>query len=72
MSGDYDKLLADMQENASRNAELRRALKHAYMKIEELETDVFRFKMLLAGKDEMMNSLGWGVKKPEEKYGKDS
>ena len=72
MNGDYDKLLGDLQENVTRNLDLRLALKQAYQKIEELEKDVFRYKMLGAGKDEMMNSLGWSVNKPEEKYGRDS
>lgn len=71
MSGDYDKLLGDLQENETRNKDLKLALKHAYQKIEELEKEVFRYKMLMAGKDEMMNSLGWAVKKPEEKYNGD-
>ena len=71
MSGDYDKLLGDLQKNVSRNLDLRLALKHAHQKIEELEKEVFRYKMLLAGKDEMMNSLGWACKKPEERFGKD-
>ena len=68
MSGDYDKLLGDLQENSARNVDLRLALKHAHQKIDELEKEVFRYKMLMAGKDEMMNSLGWSVNKPEEKY----
>lgn len=71
MSGDYDKLLRDLQENLSRNLDLRVALKQTHQKIEELEKEVFRYKMLLAGKDEMMNSLGWACKKPEEKYNGD-
>ena len=54
MSGDYDKLLGDLQENSARNVDLRLALKHAHQKIDELEKEVFRYKMLLAGKDEMI------------------
>ena len=71
MTGDYDKLLGDLQEDASRVTGLKLSLKHAHQKIEELEKEVFRYKMLLAGKDEMMNSLGWACKKPEERYNGD-
>lgn len=72
MSGDYDRLLGDLQENVSRNLDLRVALKQTHKRIEELEKEVFRYKMLLAGKDEMMNSLGWSCRKPEEKYNGDA
>lgn len=72
MSGDFEKLLGDLQDNVERNLELKVALKHAHQKIDDLEKEVFRYKMLMAGKDEMMNSLGWACKKPEEIYNGDN
>lgn len=69
MSGEYNEEFECCQSTESdRVSELKRALKHMHQKVEELEKDVFRYRMLMAGKDEMMNSLGWACKKPEEKY----
>jgi hypothetical protein len=69
MSGeDIENVECCQSAESNRVSELRCSLKHAYQKIEQLEKDVFRYKMLGAGKDEMMNSLGWSVKKPEEMY----
>lgn len=67
-----DKTEQEIQECFDRVAELKLALKHAYQQIEEHKKETFRYKMLLAGKDEMMNSLGWATSKPEENCNKDN
>ena len=43
------------------NDELRKELVLCHEKISYLERDILRLKMLLEGKDVMMNSLPWSV-----------
>lgn len=43
------------------NDELRKELVLCHEKIAYLERDILRLKMLLEGKDVMMNSLPWSV-----------
>lgn len=59
----------DCCDSASDNKNLRLALKKCYQKIDWLEHEVFRYKMLLAGESEMMNSLGWSKPNPEKRCG---
>lgn len=54
---------------AEDNRNLRKTLKKCHQEIEHLKREVFRYKMLQAGEDEMMNSLGWSKSNPEKRYG---
>lgn len=71
MSDDiYEELVRDLQVRTDENVNLRLSLKKCHQEIEKLERDVFRYKMLLAKEDEMMNSLGWSKSNPEKRLGK--